>query len=683
MLISIIIPAYNRKKELLSAMDAILLSDHPAGDIIIIDDFSDPPVNSYINEQDNIRIIRNTGNKGPAYSRNIGAEYARGDILFFLDSDVRVHKGTLSRLQLDFEDQSIDAVTGLYDISMPHRDFFSSFYNLRIIKGYLNSHTDTDLCLGAVFAIRKTVFEKLGGFSLKYRTASVEDVELGNRISSSGYRKIIDKDLSVIHDKKFNIISILKNDFNRAAQRVEFLFTKNGLSSLFKNRRFNHTSLGQVVSCLLAPVAPFLLFLSLQNKIYSIYFVAAIILMLLFNLGYIRFNFNIKGFLFAFKTALFLPLDMLTVSAGVLSGLFRFISIPLRRSWYLRYLYFLKYILLHNRPVEITYFVTDRCNAACTHCFYWDKINSGQDELSPEDAAVFFKPLKPLLRLLLSGGEPFLRKDLAALVKSIYIAARPLHITIPTNGIDTKHIIETTEDILDFCSDTTVNLSVSLDGIDQERDSITGIRGSFEKTISTFSRLKKLKERYPNLIVGTVLTCIKDNQKNLIQIYRFSKDILKADNISLALARGDAKDRSQLEVDIRNYIETADMIERDSYTARFPFWRPFVRLRNLTHKYVQKTFTEKRRLLQCQAGILRLVVSPAGDIYPCEIHMLKNREKFYMGNPIKEHKNIREVLAGQRAREISYMIKSSGCYCTHECDLTTSILFDIKKLAGL
>ncbi len=61
-------------------------------------------------------------------------------------------------------------------------------------------------------------------------------------------------------------------------------------------------------------------------------------------------------------------------------------------------------------------FVTSRCNSLCRTCFYFDKLNSTDDltrRLQIERLSVTAPPFR---KLWLSGGEPFLREDLAEIV---------------------------------------------------------------------------------------------------------------------------------------------------------------------------------------------------------------------------------------------------------------------------
>ena len=85
-------------------------------------------------------------------------------------------------------------------------------------------------------------------------------------------------------------------------------------------------------------------------------------------------------------------------------------------------------ILLGNRsmPLQLVLFVTSRCNMRCDHCFYLDEINdSSRTELSIEQIETLAKELGGLNWVALSGGEPYLRKDLVEIIQAFYKHSRP------------------------------------------------------------------------------------------------------------------------------------------------------------------------------------------------------------------------------------------------------------------
>jgi glycosyltransferase involved in cell wall biosynthesis len=100
--ISVIIPAFNRRHEVLRAIASALAQTLPPDEILVIDDAStDGTVEVVVALQEpRIRIMRHARNRGAAAARNTGIEAAQGDWIAFLDSDDEWDKRKLA-LQLE------------------------------------------------------------------------------------------------------------------------------------------------------------------------------------------------------------------------------------------------------------------------------------------------------------------------------------------------------------------------------------------------------------------------------------------------------------------------------------------------------------------------------------------------------------------------------------------------------
>lgn len=88
---SVVIPFFNRFETILSTLESVKQQSNAVHEIILVDDASVYPIGHLVGHYDKIRIIRNSSNRGPSYSRNIGAAAASGDWIAFLDSDDAWH----------------------------------------------------------------------------------------------------------------------------------------------------------------------------------------------------------------------------------------------------------------------------------------------------------------------------------------------------------------------------------------------------------------------------------------------------------------------------------------------------------------------------------------------------------------------------------------------------------------
>lgn len=111
---SIIIPIYNVEKYLAQCLESILTQDYNDYEIICIEDQSTDKsadiMECYAKRNKCIRRIYNEENRGAAYSRNQGIVEARGEYIWFVDSDDWIREGALKRLDEILVKHPCDAV---------------------------------------------------------------------------------------------------------------------------------------------------------------------------------------------------------------------------------------------------------------------------------------------------------------------------------------------------------------------------------------------------------------------------------------------------------------------------------------------------------------------------------------------------------------------------------------------
>jgi len=110
----------------------------------------------------------------------------------------------------------------------------------------------------------------------------------------------------------------------------------------------------------------------------------------------------------------------------------------------------LKSLLDFRQIGYLIFYVTNRCNFQCKFCFYYEEIEKGlkPDEMTLEEIARLTRRLGPLLQLSLTGGEPFLRQDLAEITRLFVEDCSARYITIPTNAWLTDSMVKYLETVL-------------------------------------------------------------------------------------------------------------------------------------------------------------------------------------------------------------------------------------------
>lgn len=226
--VSIIVPVYNGGQNFVRCLDALNALQPPPLEIIIVDDGSTDDALKPSGFSETSKVF-NTDHprSGPARARNLGAAHACGEILFFIDADVLVYADAVQRVTRAFDDANISAIFGSYDDVPADPAFISQYKNL--LHHYVHQHSDehaTTFWAGCG-AIRKEVFQRLGGFSSAYQRPSIEDIELGLRLTQAGGQIRLLKDLQVKHLKKWTLRSLLATDIRDRALPWAELIVRN------------------------------------------------------------------------------------------------------------------------------------------------------------------------------------------------------------------------------------------------------------------------------------------------------------------------------------------------------------------------------------------------------------------------------------------------------------------------
>ena len=339
-------------------------------------------------------------------------------------------------------------------------------------------------------------------------------------------------------------------------------------------------------------------------------------------------------------------------------------------------------ILRKREFLHLTIFLTRRCNQRCSFCFYLAADSSpaaGEpgEELSLAELEKIAASCPPLLWLAFSGGEIFLRTDLAAIAEIFYRRTKPAIMLFPSNGLDTERITRTMAEILPRCPCSTVVVKLSLDGPPAVHDALRGVKGSHAACLRTAAALGPLLDDYPNFELGINSVFCPATQDTMAETIDFVAELPYIHTHTISLARGDLADQSQLTADLDKYQAACRYLEgklesRQAKTYRFGGARLKAAQDILQRRYILETARQDRALLPCYAGRLNLVIADDGAVYPCEDFQARMR----MGNIRDYRGNLGRLLQSEQSRAVVSAIKRDGCHCTHECYMMTNILFN-------
>jgi GT2 family glycosyltransferase len=212
--VSVIVPVRDGGAAFAQTLASLSRLDPPPAEIIVVED--GPQQEAYVYPA-GFTVVPLAASQGPAAARNAGAARATGDILFFVDADVVVREDTIARIQRAMAGDQVDAIFGSYDRLPPAPGFISQFKNL--VHRYVHQQAEerARTFWSGCGAIRRPIFESLGGFDARFTAPSVEDIELGMRLTRAGGRIRLVKSLEVTHLKHWTFRSMLHTDILRRA----------------------------------------------------------------------------------------------------------------------------------------------------------------------------------------------------------------------------------------------------------------------------------------------------------------------------------------------------------------------------------------------------------------------------------------------------------------------------------
>ncbi len=330
---------------------------------------------------------------------------------------------------------------------------------------------------------------------------------------------------------------------------------------------------------------------------------------------------------------------------------------------------------LKKHPLFVTFFVTSKCNARCKHCFYWKEASESKNELDLDEILRISRSMDNFPILLISGGEPFLREDLAGICKVFYVNNKVKEIRIPTNGM-IPDTLEKTGNILENCPNSLVTIQLSIDGLYQHHDDIRGVNGAFKKLVDTSSRLYKLKKKFENLEISFNYTFSEYNQNYVKEVVNFLFENFKTRRLSMTLTRGDTREKFAKDISIEEYNKAIDQLNtmyeyNEERTTNQGYHETFPIRWNLMYNVVKKIHETKKRVTPCYAGILDVVINEVGDIYPCEL----SDKKF--GSLREMEYDFKKIWNSHNAQVVRGWIAENKCFCTHETNIANNCRFSL------
>lgn len=325
-------------------------------------------------------------------------------------------------------------------------------------------------------------------------------------------------------------------------------------------------------------------------------------------------------------------------------------------------------------PLNLTVGLTYRCNSRCRTCRIYEREC---DELTLEEYERIFRSIGTSPHwITFSGGEPFLRKDVDEICIKAYEHCRPKIINIPTNGILTERIVEKTARIQAGCPDAALIINLSIDAVGDRHDEIRGAKGSFDRVIETYKRLRGLDKG--NLTLGFHTVISRYNASEIVDIYRELKKY-RPDSYITEIA----EERTELltvGADISpspsDYSAAVDFIMEDMYSWDLKGISRVTRaFRRNYYRMVKKILRENRMQIPCYAGLASCQLDPGGDVWICCIR------SEVMGNLRESGYDFRKIWFSDKAASLRKQVRDRDCFCPLANASYTNMLFSPRALA--
>jgi MoaA/NifB/PqqE/SkfB family radical SAM enzyme len=315
-------------------------------------------------------------------------------------------------------------------------------------------------------------------------------------------------------------------------------------------------------------------------------------------------------------------------------------------------------------PPFLIFFINSLCNMKCEHCFYWQQLNQKTD-LTFEEIVALSEELGPIENLNLSGGEPFLRKEFAAICRQFITKNGVREIYVPSNGYFTERTINAVRGVLEDKSLKLFTVEISLDGMPAFHDEFRKTKNAFRKAMETYDALAELQKEDSRLQIHANSTATEENMGEIKQLSTFLYDRCpQMTHHNLAIIRGDRKNPTLQGPALQEYRGLYDYIRRlwaDREASRYgAMVEPMLQWTKL------KAAEQGRQFAPCMAGKLSVVVHANGDIGLCE-------QRPPIGN--LRQNSFMEIWRSYHAGEIRESIRKKECYCTNEIFMWSSIVY--------
>lgn len=231
MKISVIVTNWNGKELLQKNLETIIKNSPEADEIILADDCSEDKSISFVKKLQkkykNLLLISHKKNLGFGANTNDAVKRAKGDLVVLLNNDIHPYLGYIKNSLKHFKNPT---VFGVGFAEKKHENWARFMWKggyLQHEPGLTNikkTHV-SGWVSGGSSIVRKSIFQKLGGFDSVYKPFYSEDLDIGYRAWKSGYTLLWEPKCIVEHHHETTMSKFSKSLLNYVKERNRLLNT--------------------------------------------------------------------------------------------------------------------------------------------------------------------------------------------------------------------------------------------------------------------------------------------------------------------------------------------------------------------------------------------------------------------------------------------------------------------------
>jgi radical SAM protein with 4Fe4S-binding SPASM domain len=299
-------------------------------------------------------------------------------------------------------------------------------------------------------------------------------------------------------------------------------------------------------------------------------------------------------------------------------------------------------------------------------CNIWNKEHV-RPELSPEDIGRFFSRPHGVFWLGITGGEPFLRPDLFAVVDAALASSPSLTaLHFATNGTLTSRVAELVDAVRKKYPKLRLVFTISIDGPPDLHDRIRGVPGAWDKAVATWKMLRAVGGVKPQF--GFTLS--RDNIGRFADAFAALRAVhgdLRFDDVTVNIFQRSGfyyenTGMPALDPDaVRREIAAIKGLDHDGFSLNNFLRRRYLKL------YLEYLVTQKSPV-KCQSMASTCFLDPYGDLYPCAVYQRR------LVNIRETSLSLRALWQLPEARDIHAACAANHCpSCWSPCDAYSAI----------